>query len=167
MEIVTPDYFLTYINLVKADSVQEALSKNTMMITGFLQQIPFNKTDYAYAEGKWTIKQVLQHITDTERVFSYRALSFARKDAHPLPTFNQNEWAQTADVSRRSWPDMTTEFSYVRKATEMLFASFDAETLGATGTANNNQFNVAALGYICAGHVQHHVEVMQERYLNV
>ena len=166
MEIVTPEFYLTYINLVKAESVQEALSENTLLITSFLQQVPPGKTDYAYAEGKWTIKQVLQHLTDTERVFSYRALWFARKDSHPLPPFNQNEWAVTANVWRRSWEDMTTEFQYVRKATEMLFASFDGDTLAATGTVNNNLLNVAALGYICAGHVQHHVAVMQERYLN-
>lgn len=111
MEIVSPEFYFTYINLVKADSVHEALAKNTRLITGLLQQVPLNKTDYAYAEGKWTIKQVLQHITDTERVFSYRALWFARKAAHPLPTFNQNEWAQGANVLRRSWEDMKLNFN--------------------------------------------------------
>lgn len=167
MSIIAPVPYHRYINLVKADNVQDALLKNSRLFETFLQRVPAGKIDFSYAPGKWTIKQVLQHITDAERVFSYRALWFARKDAQPLPGFEEDNWASTALVTRRNWNDMTAEFYHLRRTTELLFASFDEEAMQASGISNNTPVNVTALGYVCAGHVQHHIQVINERYLNI
>jgi hypothetical protein len=103
---------------------------------------------------------------DTERVFAYRALSFSRKDPAALPGFDENNWAAQSMVKDRDWRDMIEEFKAVRKATEALFYSFTDEQLLYSGTASNNSLNVLATGYICAGHVNHHINILKERYLN-
>ena len=92
-EIQAPQFYQGYINSVKEDDLMEALTKNSRQFRKFLKQIPGKKINYAYAEGKWTVKELLQHIVDAERVFVYRALSFARKDSAPLPSFDENVWA--------------------------------------------------------------------------
>jgi hypothetical protein len=121
--------------------------------------------DYAYATDKWTIKEVVQHIIDAERVFAFRALWFARKDVSPLPGFEENTWADTLQGSTREWEDLLKEFKTVRKATMSLFASFTDEELAYIGTANNNSTSVAAIGFLCAGHIKHHIDIIEEKYL--
>jgi len=165
-EIIAPAYALNYINLVKGDDPLQALSDNGMDFLNFLQQIPAGYIDYAYAEGKWTIKESLQHIIDAERVFTYRALWFARKDSQPLPGFDESTWGRNTDVTHRNWHEMMDEFSYTRKSTIQLFTSFGKEAWEIVGVANNNRISVIALCYICAGHVQHHMQVISERYLH-
>jgi hypothetical protein len=160
-----PDFYRPYIALVEQDDVNTALRKTNKKFRKFLKNIPDKKTDYAYAEGKWTIKEALQHIIDAERVFGYRALWFARKDIQPLPGFDENAWAVHADVSGRKWEDMVDEFKSLRRSTEHLFDSFTEEELKASGTSNNKVINVEAIGYICAGHVAHHIKIIKERYL--
>lgn len=154
-----------YVSLVEADGLHKALKKNTKKFNNLLKHIPESKINYAYAEGKWTIKQVVQHILDAERVFAYRALWFARKDIQPLPGFDENSWASNAFVSERKWGNLFDEFKYLRKSTELLFDSFNEEQLNATGVSNNNVVSVATFGYVCAGHVAHHINVIKERYL--
>jgi hypothetical protein len=107
----------------------------------------------------------VQHIIDAERVFTYRALWFARKELTPLPGFDENTWASKAHGSSREWEDLVEEFRSLRKATRILFASFTDEEMNYAGTANNNAITVAAIGYLCAGHAQHHVNIINERYL--
>jgi hypothetical protein len=164
-EIVAMEFMQNYIKAVKEDDVLKALKKNTRQFSKFLKDIPGKKVNYAYAEGKWTIKEILQHIVDAERVFAYRALSFARKDATPLPGFDENSWAANADGAKRKWNDLVEEFKDLRKSTERLFGSFTDDQLRATGTANGNSVNVLALGFLPAGHVLHHMRIIQERYL--
>jgi DinB superfamily len=164
-DIVTPDFYNTYINAVSEESVPEALQKNTRRFLKLLKQVPGKKINYAYAEGKWTIKELLQHVVDAERVFSFRALSFARKDPNALPGFDENTWAITAKAPKRKWNDLVDEFKALRAANEFFFASLDDDQLQQTGTANNNVINVVALGFICAGHVAHHMRIIKERYL--
>ena len=130
-----------------------------------VKSIPEEKHNYAYAEGKWTVKEVVQHIIDAERVFSYRALRFARKDSTALPGFNENVFAANAKVDKRSWEDLLDELSVVRKSTELLFASFDQDQLEAEGISNNHSIYVLGIGFICAGHCLHHQKVIEERYL--
>lgn len=123
------------------------------------------KRSYRYAEGKWTIKEVLQHIIDAERVFAYRALCIARKDATPLPGFDENVYAENCKAEQRKWKDMINEFIAVRLSSESLFASFDDEQSETSGTASGKSIYVAAIGFIIAGHAIHHSKVVKEKYL--
>jgi DinB family protein len=163
--IIAVDYQLAYIALVKEEEIGKALEKSTQQFKKLLKKIPRKKIDYAYAEGKWTIREILQHIIDTERVFNYRALSFGRKDATPLPGFDENSWAGQAGASHRKWEDLVEEFKAVRKSTEALFASFSDDQLSFTGQANGNPLNTVAIGFLIPGHLAHHVKILKERYL--
>jgi uncharacterized damage-inducible protein DinB len=164
-EVTVPDFYKTYINALQEDDLQEALANNTRRFRKLLKQIPHKKINYAYAEGKWTIKELLQHIIDAERVFIYRALTFARHDATPLPGFNENNWAITAKAPKRKWNDLVDEFKALRSANEIFLNSLDDDQLQQTGSANNNTISVAGLAFICAGHVAHHMRIIRERYL--
>lgn len=143
----------------------DAMRKQTPSFIRLLSNIPPAKRNYRYAKGKWTIKEVLQHIIDTERVFAYRALCFARKDKTPLPSFDENLYGDNAKATKRDWPVMMAELKAVRISSEFLFSSFDKTQLNTTGTASNNPFTVLAIGFILVGHVNHHIKVIKERYL--
>ena len=164
-EITVPDFYTTYINALQEDNLQEALSNNTRRFRKLLKQIPHKKINYAYAEGKWTIKELLQHIIDSERVFIYRALTFARRDPAPLPGFDENTWAITAKAPKRKWHELVDEFKALRSANELFLNSLDDDQLQQTGSANNNSISVAGLAFVCAGHVAHHMRIIRERYL--
>lgn len=164
-EITVPDFYTNYINAIHEDDLQEALLNNTRRFRKLLKQIPHKKINYAYAEGKWTIKELLQHIIDAERVFIYRALTFARQDPAQLPGFDENNWAITANAPKRKWHELVDEFKAMRASNELFFASLNDNQLRQTGTANNNTISVAALGFVCAGHVAHHIRIIRERYL--
>ena len=163
--LVYGDFYKHYITLVHDKSIRKALKKNTRDFLQLLDDIPASKIDYAYADGKWTIKQLVQHIIDAERVFSYRALRIARYDETPLAGFDENTWAERTDVSARGWKDMVREFRQLRKSNELMIDDFNIEQLNSTGTASNHPVSVAALCYIIPGHVQHHMNVLKERYL--
>jgi uncharacterized damage-inducible protein DinB len=160
-----PGFYHNYINQVPEDELMTAFKNQTPLIFDFLNNIPADKIDFAYAEGKWTIREMLQHIIDAERIFSYRSLRFARKDPTPLPGFDENLFAQTAKADKRTWNDLLEEFKAVRKATECLFGSFDEEQLNAEGVSNHATNYVLGFGYITVGHCIHHMNVIKERYL--
>ncbi|PWT70830.1 MAG: damage-inducible protein DinB [Bacteroidetes bacterium] len=164
-EAIAAEFYWNYINQVKENDVVKALKKNTSDFKKFLKKIPSKKIDYAYGEGKWTIKEVLQHMIDSERVFAYRALRFARMDTTPLPGFDEKQWTANAHIKNRKWDDLVKEFKSIRKGTEVLFASFDQDQLLSGGVANNKNINTLAIGYICSGHVAHHMKIIKERYL--
>jgi hypothetical protein len=163
--LVVPEFYQGYVNALTEDELMPALQHNAQAFTEFLRSIPLDKIDYAYAPGKWTIRQLFQHVIDTERVFVYRALSFARKDSAHLPGFDEQAWAATTFSMQRKWDDMIREFAALREATILFFASLDQAQLQQTGTANNSVISVGSLGFICAGHVAHHMRVIKERYL--
>jgi len=160
-----PEYFHKYINQVEGDDLLKVLQKQTRSFSKFLDEIPKSKRDYRYAEDKWTIKEVVQHIIDAERVFAYRALSFARKDSTPLPSFDENVYAANAKVENRKWKDLVKEFETVRESTLILFQSFDDEQMDASGTASGKSVYVMGIGYVIAGHANHHINITRERYL--
>jgi uncharacterized damage-inducible protein DinB len=162
---VAADYYHKYIQAAGEDDVLKALKKSTKEFRKFLERIPRKKLHHAYAEGKWTIKEILRHIIDAERVFAYRALAFARKDGTELPSFDENNWALHAQTVHRKWKDLVEEFQAVRKSTELLYDSFNEDQLLSSGTASGNSVNVLALGYIMAGHIRHHMNIIKERYL--
>jgi uncharacterized damage-inducible protein DinB len=160
-----PEFYHGYISKTKGDDVMTALRNSTRELFSLLKSIPPEKHDHRYAEGKWTIREVVQHMIDGERVFTYRALRFARKDDTPLPGFDENLFAQTAKADTRNWNDLVEEFSALRQASEAMFASFDNEQLESTGIASEQSTYVLGIGYIVAGHVNHHCQVIKERYL--
>jgi uncharacterized damage-inducible protein DinB len=164
---VYPDYFYNYIKLVENENLGDALKNQIPEIQSFFSSIEEEKRDYKYAEGKWTIKEVLQHIIDTERIFAYRALAFARKDVNTLPSFDENSYAKNSNADKRNWNELTEELMAVRKTTDFLFNCFSEEQLNTVGKASNYEMSVKALGYTIAGHLAHHVNVLKERYLKV
>jgi uncharacterized damage-inducible protein DinB len=165
-EIVVPVSFKVYVDSITEDKLMPALRKSTRQFNKLLKSIPKKKVDYSYAEGKWTIRELLQHVIDAERVFVSRALWFARKDLAPLPSFDENTWAVTAKASERKWKDLVEEFKAVRNSTETFFKPLDDEQLRSSGRAGENVMSVAGWGFVCAGHVAHHIRIVKERYLN-
>ena len=123
------------------------------------------QADFAYAPGKWTVKEVLGHVTDTERVFAYRALSFARHDPSPLPGFDQDVWAGPAACGRRSVGDLLAEWMVVRAATVVLAEGLPEAAPLRRGRASDRDFSVRALLHVPPGHLNYHLEVLRERYL--
>ncbi|MCW3091380.1 MAG: DinB family protein [Ferruginibacter sp.] len=160
-----PGYFQRYLDQVKEKDLPEAFSNQSQVIKDFLPSITEEKSMFAYADGKWSLKELLQHIIDTERIFAFRALCFARKEASPLPGFEENEYAVASQANRRSWESLTAEFVASRRSTLYLFDSFTPEMLGQTGVANNNTFSVEQLGFLTVGHFNHHKRIIEERYL--
>ena len=158
-------FFSTYINRVDDVDLIEELEISVHRLIKFVQDIPMDKFDYQYAEGKWTIKDILQHIIDVERIFAYRALCFARNDKTKLPGFDENDYAAVANGSKRSIIDLLTELAVVRQATLSLFKSFSDDDLMKIGIASNNPISVRAIGFIIIGHQNHHQLIFQERYL--
>lgn len=142
-------------------TILDAQRRDTQRLLGAL---PEAKALHRYAPGKWSVKEVVGHVTDSERVFSYRALRFARGDAQPLAGFDETAWVPAAAFDRRSLPDLLAELEAVRRATIALFRGCDAAALARKGTANNLEITVRALAWVIAGHERHHVGILRERY---
>ena len=159
-------FYATYINQVSEENtLQEELEISLHRLIKFVQDIPMDKFDYRYAEGKWTIKDIVQHLIDAERIFAYRALRFARNDKTDLPGFEENDYVDNANANDRTILQLLTETSAVRHATMVLFKTFTEEQLLRMGTANKNPISVRALGFVIIGHQNHHQRVFLERYL--
>lgn len=162
---VYPPYFYTYIKLVENEDLNTILKTQLAESQAFFNSVPEEKYNYKYAEGKWTLKETLQHIIDTERVFTYRALAFSRKDPNILPSFDDKIYAANAKGAARDWDDLVDEFTTVRKSTQTLFNSFSRGQLDSLGKASDYQMNAKAMGYTIAGHLAHHLNIIRERYL--
>lgn len=160
-----PEYYHKYINLVNENDLGQAFQKYQTDLIAALSQIPAGKWDYRYAEGKWTVKEVVQHIIDAERIFCYRALCFARKDKTSLPGFDENTYAAASKADKRTKEDLIDELQSVQRSSAQLFRSFDEEQLNETGIANGKSIYVKAIGYIIVGHALHHKNILLERYL--
>ena len=159
-----PEYFGKYISQVTEEDLYDAFKIQLPKIESFLHGVDEEKANFAYAHGKWTLKQLLQHMIDGERIFGYRALCFARKETVSLPSFEENEYAENSKANERSWKSLSNEFINLRISTQDLFKSFSDEMLQLKGTANNNTISVLSIGYTIIGHVYHHIKVVQERY---
>lgn len=160
-----PAYQKTYIDTVDEVDLIEELEISLHRFIRFVREIPMDKFDYRYAEGKWTIKEIIQHIIDAERIFAYRALAFARNDKTSLPGFEENDYADESNGNARHLTSLLNELSEVRHSNISLFKSFTPEMLVRIGTANGNPNSVRALGFAIIGHQNHHQNVYQERYL--
>ncbi len=158
-------YYDGYIAQVQGNDFIQALAGQHSMTQELLKSIPAGKEGFAYAEGKWTLKQVVLHIIDCERVFQYRSLSIARSDQTHLPGFDENIWADNDNSASRNLADIAQEFKNVRQASLDMYRSFSPEVLLRTGMANGHPVSVRATGFIMAGHELHHLQVIRERYL--
>ena len=159
------DYYFTYIDKVPQGDIREILQAQLGDTLGFLESISEDQSLHRYADDKWTIREVLSHVNDTERVFAFRALWFARAFDSPLPSFDQDIAVRGAGADARSWSSHIEEFHAVRDATVGLFDNLPEEAWTRRGIASGNPFSVRALAFIAAGHVAHHVEILQSRYL--
>ncbi len=155
----------TYIKALDNVNLIEELEICLHDFIKFVQNIPMDKFDYRYAEGKWTIKDIIQHIIDAERIFSYRALRISRNDQTPLPGFEENDYVENTDANSRSIQELLTEMAAVRHSTLLLFKSFTEKQLQLIGTVSNHSISVRAIGFLTIGHQKHHQKVFQERYL--
>ena len=159
-------YYETYISKVPAKgsllTILEDQRRETQQLLAGLSE---TKALHRYAPGKWSIKEVVGHVADTERVFCYRALAFGRADANSLPGFDEKAWVPAGRFDARSLQGLAAELDAVRRATIALFSGLDGDALARRGTANNNPITVRALAWIIAGHERHHVAILRERYL--
>jgi uncharacterized damage-inducible protein DinB len=158
-------YYYTYIDLITSDEIVPAIESQMEETVQFLQGISEEKSLHSYEPGKWTIREVLNHMNDGERVFLYRAFWFARGYQDALPSFDQDEAVVTAQANNTSWADLVEEFRNVRLSTISFFKTLPDEAWSRTGVASDNPFTVRSLAYIIAGHVVHHRNVLTERYL--
>ena len=162
-----PTYFNTYIKLVAEDSILSAFQKQKPSAIHFFEQISEVDSIYRYAEKKWTIKEILQHVSDAERIFAYRALAFARNERMALPSFDENIYAANSDANSKSWNSLVEEFFAVRQSSEILFKLFSPEQLKRSGQVNDYSISVLALGYTIVGHAAHHINIITERYIDI
>ena len=161
-----PPYFNTYIRLIEETDLITALLNHGDEAEAFFSKINESQALYRYAEGKWTIKEVLQHAIDTERIFCYRALVFARGESQPLPGFNENDYVAKSHGNENSWESLLGDFKATRQNSISLFQSFNDQDLDRCGIANDKSMSVRAIGYTIAGHCLHHINIIKERYLS-
>ena len=157
-------YYAGYVAEVPAGDVLAVLERQLDETARLLRRVPPERETFRYALGKWSIREVVGHLADVERVLSHRALRFARNDPTPLPGFDENTYVPAGAFDRRPLPELLEELAAVRRATLALFRPFDAAAWARAGDANGSRVTVRALAYIIAGHERHHVGVLRERY---
>lgn len=160
-----PSFYKNYVTHVKDQEMLQALTESNNRLLQLLQSIPEERGEFRYQPEKWSIKELVCHMMDAERIFCYRALRFARNDKTELQGFDENTYAPEANAHGRSMAQLQEELKRLRATTIDLFSSFTPEMLKRTGKANNNEVSVLNLGYIISGHETHHFTVLKERYL--
>jgi len=158
-------YFGKYVSLVEGDDIIAALSDQLDDTLGLLHNLSEPQGDLRYAPGKWSIKEVIGHLIDSERIFAYRALRFARNDQRPLPGFDENSYVANSNYGARRLADLAEEFEIVRKGNLYFFRHLGGADWDRRGKANDNEISVRALAYNIAGHELHHLGIIRERYL--
>ena len=158
-------YYESYIQKISGKNPLSFLESQVLDFKALLSEIPDELEGFAYAPGKWTIKEVVAHVIDTERIMAYRALCIARGEIVSLPGFDENEYVRHSEANHRSLYDLGHEFGAVREATISLYKSLSDEALDRQGVANNNPVTARAILYIIAGHQMHHENVIRERYV--
>lgn len=159
------EYYGRYIKLVPEGDIVATLEKQGAEFAAFLRGIPAAKGDHRYGPDKWSVKELLGHMIDGERVFAYRALRFARGDQQPLPGFEQDDYVKTAQHGRAKLADLIEEFELLRRANVLMLRHLDEAAWTRRGTASGYEISVRALAFVLAGHVLHHWQVLKEKYL--
>lgn len=158
-------YYERYISLVKTDDIVATLQKQAQETRDLLGKLTADQSEFRYAAGKWSVKEVLGHVNDTERIMAYRVLRIARGDQTPIEGFEQDDYIAGGKFGRRTLDDLLQEFMTIRNATIQLIRHLDAETAERRGTANHKQISARAVVYVIAGHELHHRRILQEKYL--
>jgi len=158
-------YYNNYVSLVTDGPIATVLKAQPGELSRLISGLPDEKGTFAYAEGKWTIKELLSHIIDGERIFAYRVLRVSRGDKTPIEGFEQDEYIETSNANNRSFAELLEEFGTLRKANLLLVNNISGEASQLMGTASDNPVSARALVYIMAGHVRHHLNILNERYL--
>lgn len=162
-----PDYYETYMSQLPEGDVLMLLEKHASDLKQLINGIDDKIAEGAYAEGKWTIKELLQHMLDSERIFAYRALCISRGEEASLPGYDENRYAANSMANTRLLGDMMEEFELVRRANMIMFRSFTSEILNTYGVANGNRVSLRGIIHVLAAHELHHMNILQERYLRV
>lgn len=158
-------FYANYVDLTRGADLLQNLQDSGDRLVNMLNEIGPKKENYSYGEGKWTVKQMLRHIIDSDLVFFYRTIAIARKDKTSLPGYEQNDWAENAIVDEISLSDLIEEFTLLRRLILRNIKSLRQEDLDQIGNANGNPTSALAIGFIIAGHSFHHCNILQERYL--
>ncbi len=159
-----PPFYARYANLISDVMLPTLLEKNGKIMADYVSEWTKAQAEYRYAPGKWSAREVIMHLIDSERIFAYRALRFARKDSTPLPGFDENAYAAMYSDDNRNMPDLIREMKSVRASTIQLFKSFSKEALNRSGEASGITMTVRSLGEIIAGHELHHKKVLEGKY---
>lgn len=159
------EYYERYVSLVQEVDILVVLENQQMELRNFFQNITEEKSHYAYAEDKWTIKEVIGHLTDGERIFAYRALRISRADKTPIEGFEQDDYIENSNFNGTPLAELTEELLLNLRANLIFFKNLTDEAWLRTGTASDNPVSVRALAYIMAGHIRHHLKILNERYL--
>ena len=158
-------YYENYIKLIEGDDILKILNEQSKKTQDILNSFSEHRGNFRYADGKWTVKEVVGHLLDTERVFTYRALCIARGEKKSLPGFDQNDYVSEGNFNRRELFDLNYEFRLLRESNLLLFRSFTPEMLKLKGFANESSVSVLAILFIIAGHEKHHMKVLREKYM--
>lgn len=159
------EYYQKYIDLIEGDDIIHILVSLNNEASDVFNSFPQSKGNFAYAEGKWTVKEVAGHMMDTDRIFAYRALAIARGERQPLPSFNQDEYVKNGKFGNRELSDLTYEYRLVRESNLLMFKGFDQSVYSNRGIAAGNEVTVLALMWMIAGHQKHHLNILREKYL--
>src|ERR1043166_2263814 len=158
-------YYQSYVNQVSENDIIAVLRSELDDLDVLLDRVPADKETYAYSEGKWTIRELVGHLIDGERVFGYRAFCIARGEKQNLPGFEQDDYLQTAPYNHINLEDLLSEWRLVRLSNIAMFRTLDEDAWNRVGTANNNEVTVRAIAFVMAGHTRHHMNILRERYL--
>ena len=160
-----PEFYRGYVKCTNQTPLMEQFNQSTHQLSFIMDGLNEEKADYRYLEGKWSLKEMFLHIIDTERIFSYRALCFSRGEMQKLPSFDQDEYVKRSEASLRDLESLKREFLSVRESTFLMFSSFSEKQWQSKGWVGTLEFTVNILGYIIVGHLNHHVKIIQSRYI--
>lgn len=159
------EYYQKYIDLIESEDIIQVLSSLNEEASDIFNSFPQSKGDYAYAKDKWTVKEVVGHMMDTDRIFAYRAMAIARGEKQPLPSFDQDEYVRNGKFNLRELSDLTYEYRLLRESNLLLFKGLNHSVYSKRGIAAGNEVTVLALMWMIAGHQKHHLKILKEKYL--
>lgn len=160
------EYYDRYVSLVEETDIVAAMQEQLHEVEQIFAEISEEKSLYSYAEGKWTIKELIGHLTDGEMIFAYRALRISRADKTPIEGFEQDDYIENSSFNSMKLADLIEELVLSRKLSLILFGNLTEEAWNRTGTASDATVSVRALAFMMVGHIRHHLRILRERYLN-
>lgn len=160
-----PEYAQKYIDLIEGEDIIWILHQTSKEMSDVINSFPQSKGDYSYAHGKWTVKQIIGHLSDTDRVFAYRSLAIARGETQPLPSFDQDLYVEKGNFNSKTLAEISYEYRLTRESNLLLFRSFDKAVYQNRGKAAGSEVTVLGIMFMVAGHQKHHINVLKEKYL--